>query len=127
MLLAILTAIIAYQRAKESGRNGALWAIAGAAVYVGTQMFVTFAIGIGLGLAIIAWDLDESVFDAYEIVFSIIAIVISLFTSWLLLRYLNNNPATEAYSESLPPPPTFGGYQTEESIEPVSPPSDLHR
>ncbi|MBX3244500.1 MAG: hypothetical protein KF685_08595 [Acidobacteria bacterium] len=111
MILAILTAVLAYRRAKESGRSGLLWALAGAGVYIGTQMFVTFAIGIGLGIAIVAWELDENIFYRYEIVFSIIAIAMSLFTSWLLLRYLSREPAADEAPEIPPPPPDFSSNQ----------------
>ena len=50
MILFILAAYLAYKKAKSTGRNGFLWALITAGIFIGTQFFV--ALGIGLSLAI---------------------------------------------------------------------------
>src|SRR5262245_44880635 len=107
MLLAILTAWLAYKKAKDTGRNGILWALIGAAVFIGTQITVAFGIGIilGLGIAFAGWP--ETVFENYDILIRIIAVVFSLGTSWLLLRYLDKVPEQPSSFSGPPSPPKF--------------------
>ena len=108
MILAIITAILAYRKAKENGRNGALWALAGAAVFIGTQLVVAAAIGIGLGLGQAIWDWPDSIYDSADIPVRIIAIIASFIASWLLLKFIERKPEPEAVMPAPPPPPTFG-------------------
>lgn len=51
MLLAIIAAVLAYQKAKASGRNAWLWAFIGVAVYIGAQLLVGLGAGVILALA----------------------------------------------------------------------------
>lgn len=111
MLFAILTAILAYRKAKETGRNGALWAIAGAAVFIGTQLAVSVGIGMFLGLGQVLWGWDDAIYVTYDPVVRIVAIAASLFASWLLLRFLGRTPTPEPSLQAPPPPPSFGGDQ----------------
>jgi len=105
MILAIITAWLAYKRAKEHGRNAILWAIAGAATFIGTQLAVAFGIGIFLGFGVTFFGWSENVYDKYSALVTIAAIIASLFTSWLLLRYLDKAPAEEGNFMPPPPPP----------------------
>jgi hypothetical protein len=50
MIFALITAWLAYKKAKDAGRNGILWAALGAIVFIGTQVIVS--IGFGFLLAI---------------------------------------------------------------------------
>lgn len=63
------------------------------------------AIGIFIGLGIGFRNWSETTFDDYEVFISIIAVVASFFTSWLLLRYLDKVP--EENFERPPAPPQF--------------------
>lgn len=112
MLLAILTAILAYRKAKETGRNAPLWAIAGAAVYIGTQLLVSLAIGMFIGLGQVMWGWPDTMYDTYELAVTIIAIAASLFASWILIRFIGRASRSEETAfQPPPPPPTFGGNQ----------------
>ena len=110
MLLAIITAWLAYREANNSGRNGILWAIIGAGVFLGTQFIVALAIGAFIGVGIVAFGWPEDAYDAYEIPITIAAIAASIFTSWLLVKYLQRAPREQAPTSVTPPPPppTFG-------------------
>jgi MFS family permease len=105
MILAIITAWLAYSRAKQHGRNAILWAIAGAATFIGTQLVVSFGIGIFLGFGVALWGWSERVYDDYTAPITIVAIIASFITSWLLLRYLDKAPAEEGAFMPPPPPP----------------------
>ena len=108
MILAILTAILAYRKAKETGRNAPLWAIAGAVVYIGTQLVVSIGIGLLLGLGQILWGWPDTVYETYEIFVTIVAIAASLLASWILLRFMDRRPASEStFQDPPPPPPSF--------------------
>lgn len=107
MLLAIITAILAYRKAKETGRSPWPWAIAGAAVFIGTQLIVGLGVGIflGLGVAFLGWS--ESVFDTADIPLRIVGVVLAFVASWGLLKFLDRRPVTETGVSGPPPPPTF--------------------
>lgn len=107
MILAIITAWLAYKRAKETGRNGWLWALIGALVFIGTQLTVGLGIGVFLGLGIEVMDWPESVLDDYGWAGNLIAIAASCLASWLLLRYLGKRPPIDSFTPP-PPPPSFG-------------------
>ena len=112
MILAIVFAILAYQKAKASGRSGWLWAFIALAVYIGVQLLAGLAIGVllGIGVAVMGWP--ESVFTAYEIVINIVAIVGAIVASWLLLKYLDRVPDEQPMMmPPPPPPPTFSNEQ----------------
>lgn len=106
MIFAILSAWLAYQKAKATGRNAILWAFIAAAVFVGTQLVIQFGLGIllGLGVEILGWS--EETLNIYAILITIFAVIISFGTTWLVLRYLDKIPEVENIS-SPPPPPNF--------------------
>ena len=110
MIIALVVAYLAYKYANENGRNGILWALAGIAVFIGTQMLVTFGGGIliGIGAGVLGWG--EGAYDDPALVWPItlLAIVISVFNSWLLLRYVSKPVESEPAIIQPPPPPTFG-------------------
>lgn len=108
MIFAILTAVLAYRKAKENDRNAVLWAIAGAGVFIGTQLLISIAIGIGLGLAQVIWEWPDTIYDTYDLPVRIIAIVGSFLASWLLLKFIERKPVPEGSLPTPPPPPTFG-------------------
>ncbi len=106
MLLAIITAWLAYKKANENGRNGILWAFIGAGVFIGTQLLVSLAIGIFLGIGVGLWGWSETVFETYNIPITIVAVIASFFTSWLLLKYLERRPENNTFTPP-PSPPKF--------------------
>ena len=57
MILAIVFAILAYQKAKASGRNGWLWVFIAIAVYIGVQLLAGLAIGVvlAIGVGLMGW------------------------------------------------------------------------
>lgn len=113
MILAILIAWMAYKKATASGRNGALWAVAGAAVFIGTQLVVQFGLGILLGVWLLADpDMSEDALDSYTLPLTIVSIVASFGSSWLLLRYLDRPVMSDdEFTAEPPPPPTFSENQ----------------
>ena len=111
MIFAIITAVLAYRRANENGRRGLLWALAGAGVFIGAQLIVTFGAGIllGLGVELLGWP--ETIYDEGAVVgpITVIALGMSFLASWLLLRYLNKPIDQEPVDlPPPPPPPAFG-------------------
>jgi hypothetical protein len=111
MIFAIITAVLAYRRANENGRRGFLWALAGAGVFIGAQLIVTFGAGIllGLGVELLGWP--ETIYDETMVVgpITVVALGTSIFGSWLLLRYLDKPVNPEPVDlPTPPPPPTFG-------------------
>ena len=109
MVFAIVTAWLSYRKANESGRNGILWAWAGAGVFIGTQLAVSLGIGLLLGFGMLALGWPETIIEDYNWPVTIVAIAASFGASWLLLRYLDR-PAVEIEenTNTPPPPPTFG-------------------
>jgi hypothetical protein len=95
MVFALITAWLAYKRAKQTGRNPITWAIIGAAVYIGTQLIVSLGLGFTLGIAILVLHQSDSLLDTLSIPLTIVAIAASFFTSWLLLKYLDKTSVQE--------------------------------
>lgn len=62
----------------------------------------------GIGVALFDWS--ETIFDdaLYIGPITVIAIAASIFTTWLLLRYLDKPIAPEPGDDLPPPPPSFG-------------------
>src|SRR5262245_45013717 len=89
MILAIIVAWLTYKKAKQSGRNGILWSLAGAAVYVGTQLIVSLLLGFAMGIGILLLHWPESVIDTASIPITIVAVAASFLTSWLFLKLLD--------------------------------------
>lgn len=106
MILAIITAWLAYKRANEHGRNGILWAAIGAAVLVGIQLMISFGAGIALGIGQTMHGWPDSIYDDYSLPITALSLVLSVLVSWLLLRYLDRPPNDGNYSAP-PPPPKF--------------------
>lgn len=106
MIFAILSAWLAYKKARDTGRNAILWAAIAAATFVGTQLLIQFGIGIFLGLGIGAFGWSESVLETYSIPATIVAVIASLGGTWLVLRYLDKVPEDEIQNAP-PPPPNF--------------------
>lgn len=102
MLLAIVAAVLAYRKANDTGRNGILWAFIAVAVFIGTQLIVGLALGMALGVFLIATERPESDFDKFAIVLNIVAIVLSFVATWGLLKYLDKSPQPNDF---MPPPP----------------------
>jgi uncharacterized protein YacL len=108
MILAIVFAILAYKKAQASNRNGILWAAIAAGAFIGTQLVITFGVGIllGLGIAFLGWS--DTILETYTILITIFAVIISIAVGYLILRYLDKVPEYENMSAP-PPPPNFGG------------------
>ena len=110
MIFAIVAAVLAYRTANENGRNGLLWAVIAAALFIGSQLVVTFGIGIliGVGVEIFGWS--EAVYEETMVwgPITVVAIGVSILTTWLLLRYLSRPATVEVDNSPPPPPPTFG-------------------
>jgi len=106
MVLAILAAWFGYKKAKETGRNGILWAFICAGTFIGTQLLCTLVIGtfIGIGIAFFGWS--EKIYDDYSPLITVICIIASIGSLFLLFRHLDKIPEEEI-AVSPPPPPTF--------------------
>ena len=107
MLLAIVAAVLAYQKARASGRKGWLWAFIGVAVFIGAQLLVGLgaAVILAIGVGVMGWP--ESAFTDYALPINIVAIIGALAATWGLLKFLDRIPEEEAYVSPPPPPPTF--------------------
>jgi len=88
MILVILAFWFGYKKAKETGRNPLLWSIAAGVTFIGVQVFIGVMIGLFLGFGIVAFGWSESIFDDYEIVFTIVAAIGSLVVLMQLLKYI---------------------------------------
>ncbi|HEX6125025.1 MAG TPA: hypothetical protein VFZ23_06575 [Pyrinomonadaceae bacterium] len=110
MIFAIVAAILAYKKASQNGRNGWLWALAAAGVFIGAQLVVSTGAGfmMGIGVALFGWS--ESIFDdtLYVGPITVVAVGASILATWLLLRHLDKPIAEPDNSFEPPPPPSFG-------------------
>jgi hypothetical protein len=125
MIFAIVAAFLAYNKAKASGRKGWVWALAGLAVYIGTQLLIGVAAGMIILVGMFALGWPESMLTAYELPINIIAIAGAFAATWGLLKFLDRVPREEYAGTPPPPPPTFA-YEQPVS-QPVERSGDLHR
>lgn len=107
MILAILFAYLGYKRANNVGRNGILWALIAAGAFIGTQIIVGLSIGVAMGIGVEFFDWSESVFTDYEILYTIIAIVISFGAGFIALKFADRPLVEEKVINNPPPPPNF--------------------
>jgi Kef-type K+ transport system membrane component KefB len=105
MILAILFAYMAYQKAKNSDRSGAKWAAIVAGAYIGTQLVVELGIGFAVGIYDVIQKKPTTTLENYWFIPTIIAIVLSILVSWLILRYLDKVP-DDNFTQP-PQPPSF--------------------
>ncbi|MFM9905830.1 MAG: hypothetical protein ACKVQJ_14805 [Pyrinomonadaceae bacterium] len=106
MLLAILAVWFGYKKGRDSGRNGMLWGFICGATFIGVQLLVGVAAGIGIAIGIAAFGWPESTFDTYQIPITIGAIIPAIAAVLLIFRYLDRIP-DEPQVSAPPPPPTF--------------------
>ncbi|MDM7924088.1 MAG: hypothetical protein QUS14_17515 [Pyrinomonadaceae bacterium] len=104
MLIALMTAWIAYKKAKENGRNGWLWALIAAVVFIGTQTLTVLLLGVGLEVMVVLGQAHESIVEELSAIVSVVAFVASFGASWFVFRYLDR-PILEADELGGPPPP----------------------
>jgi membrane protein insertase Oxa1/YidC/SpoIIIJ len=107
MIFAIISAWLAYKKAKATNRNALLWAFIAAATFIGTQLVTTFALGVALGLGIGFFGWSPDILDSYNIPITILAVVTSFGSTWLVLRYLDKIPEEQTFTEPPPPPTDF--------------------
>jgi len=108
MILFILAAYLAYKKAKSTGRNGFLWALITAGVFIGTQFFAALAIGLFLAVGVEIFGWSEAVYDDFNFLITAVSIVASFGSIWLVFRYLDKIPGEDTFTTP-PPPPTFDG------------------
>ena len=108
MIIAIVFAYLAYQKAKASNRNGVAWAAIAAGAFIGTQLIITFGVGVLLGLGMAAFGWSETIVETYGIIITIVAVIFSIAVGYLILRYLDRIPDQPNFSAP-PPPPNFTG------------------
>ena len=107
MLLSILAAWFGYKKAKETGRNGFLWAFICAGTFIGVQILCGLVIALFIGIGIGVWGWSEKVFDDYNILISIVSMVFGIASLFLVFRYLDKIPQNEIVSQPPPPPADF--------------------
>jgi hypothetical protein len=113
MIFAVVVAILAYRRAKENGRNPAVWALAAIATWIGTQLVVSAGAGVAaaLGVELLGWS--EDIYDntMFTGPVTVLAIALSVLATWLLFRFFLTKPvdaeAIPVGSPEPPPPPVF--------------------
>lgn len=114
MIIAILFAWFGYKKANESGRNGILWAIIAAGVFIGTQLLVSLLAGFLIGVILLSQgnspdEIDRS-FDnsMYNLPITVVAIIASIITGMIVLHFAGK-PIEEKVDTLPPPPPTSFG------------------
>jgi 4-amino-4-deoxy-L-arabinose transferase-like glycosyltransferase len=107
MIFAIVAAILGYRKAKDSGRNGWLWAFIATATFIGTQFVTALVLGIAFGLYLVSSGRSENEIASFELVITIIAVVLSLAATWGVLKFLDRVPPSDNYSQPPPPPTNF--------------------
>src|SRR5687767_12350510 len=110
MVFAIVAAFLAYRKATENGRNGWLWALAAAGVYIATQVVVSMIIGtlLGFGVVLFGWSQETFEKSTFTLPVTIVTIGASITATWLLLCYIAKPVTEEPPVDLPPPPPTFG-------------------
>jgi hypothetical protein len=103
MIFAIISAFLAYRKAKDTGRNGWLWALVAAVTFIGTQLVAALILGLGLGIILGIMGRTEEEFKMAEFAVTAFAVILSFVTTWLLLRYLDRVPQPNNFTT--PPPP----------------------
>ena len=106
MILAILFAWYGYKKASANSRNGILWAVIAGGTFVATQFIVSLLLGILVGTIIVMRGWSDSAYDTYTIPITIVAIIASVLSGFLVLRYLDKVPEDKSFI-SPPPPPKF--------------------
>jgi ABC-type glycerol-3-phosphate transport system permease component len=107
MLLAIISAVLAYRKARNTGRNGILWAVIAAATFIGTQLIVALVLGLVAGVVLVSMDRTEADLDKFNILITILAVIFSFGTTWLVLKYLDKVPQENTFTAPPPPPENF--------------------
>jgi hypothetical protein len=107
MLFAIISAVLAYRKANDAGRNGILWAFIAAATFIGTQLVTAIVLGFGFGLFLVVTDGAEPDIQKFELVITIAAIIVSFASTWALLKYLDRSPQPDSFTTPPPPPGNF--------------------
>lgn len=106
MIFAIISAWLAYKKAKDTNRNAILWAAIAAVTFIGTQLLVQLGFGILLGIFIELRGWSPEIIETYNLPITIFAVIISFISTWLVLRYLDKLPEDDT-NISPPPPPNF--------------------
>jgi hypothetical protein len=107
MIFAIVAAILGYQKAKNAGRSGWLWAFIAAVTFIGTQFVAALGLGLILGVILGVTDRPEEDYKIAEFAITAVAVILSLAATWLLLRFLDRVPPEEMSITPPPPPPDF--------------------
>lgn len=107
MILAIVFAYMAYQKATSTDRSGGKWAAIAVGAFIGTQLIVQFGTGVLMGIYAAFQHISVDKFiDDYWFVPTIISIGLSILVGWLILRYLDKVPDENNYTNP-PEPPSF--------------------
>ncbi len=107
MLFALLFIFLGYKRAKNAGKNGILWGTLAGVTFIGTQLLTGLMIGIFLGIGVEVWGWSEDVFEKYELGITLIAVVLSFITAFIVVKLADRNPVIEDIASRPPPPPKF--------------------
>ncbi|MDQ6788949.1 MAG: hypothetical protein M3033_19260 [Acidobacteriota bacterium] len=105
LIIIIISASSAYQRAKKTGRKPVLWAFIAVIAFLGTQGLLSFSLGIIFIIAMKNWDWNEKVSAIFEIINPTAFLATYIVTNWLILRHLDKT-TSNSFNEP-PPPPTF--------------------
>lgn len=109
MILAIVFAVLAYQKANNTGRNGIIWAIVAVFAFIGTQLLAGFAIGLILVFGSLTFGWSETLIDDYSMLLNFGGIIVGIGCASLVIWYLGKAPYTEYENDEPPPPPKFDG------------------
>ncbi len=106
MIFAIFAAWFGFKKARETGRNGFLWAFVAVAAFIGAQVVSALAIGVllGFGVALAGWP--ETIYEDYNSAITIVSVIAGFASLWLVFRFLDKVPEQEKFTAP-PPPPNF--------------------
>jgi len=90
-VFAIISFSIAYKRASSNGRNGYFWGLIASIVFILTGLSISFGVGVFVGIGIEAWNWQPNVVDFISITGSVIAVIASFSTTWLIFRFLGSS------------------------------------
>jgi hypothetical protein len=110
LVAVIAAAVQIYKTANSTGRNGALWAFITVAIGIGFQWVIPLAIGIVLGIVMVASgtpvdDIQNKIQGPATII-GFITIGLSFLGVWLVFKHVSKVP-NDVPAARVPQPPTF--------------------
>lgn len=105
LVVGIVFALLAFDEAKRNGRSPLRWVAISVATFLATEILVAISSVFIVALGVSKWGWAESSLNKYRLQLIIASLSASIFTGWLVLRFIKKVPV-ESFDEP-PLPPTF--------------------